>query len=146
MKDLNWSISATGGLPNVTERRDDVSLIDAMLLWDDGYAGDTWCDCTGHHHRCATHQSEPVKLPPVVVGHGILPVDPARYDNATGACFSDWRDVAGEGRMVLLLRDAWMAVVRDGVEAGSMHVALLAVPEFREIIHPGELPECYRVD
>lgn len=144
MKNLDWSLSATGGLPNVTERRDDVPLASAMLLWDDGYAGPPWCDCGGPHHRCSDRSSEPVTLAPIVMSHDYLADDPARYDNATGACFADWHEATDDERMVRLLRDAWMAVARDGVDAKSMHVALLAVPEFRAIIHSGELPECYR--
>ena len=102
--------------------RDDVPLIDAQLCWNDGNMGEAPTVVSLAHHL-SRKESERV----------------AMYDNTIGSCFSHWRGLSDNGRLVELMRDAFFAVAKDGVDINLMTAALMRIPEFRAIMHPGEL-------
>lgn len=119
----------------MTEFRDDVPLQSAMLLWDDG----------GDHGHGGNAERTKASASPLILDHSLSADGPENFDNATGACFSHWREMPTSEQLAELMRDAWMAVVRDKVDPQAMHHALLVVPEFRAILHPGDLPPEYQV-
>lgn len=57
------------------------------------------------------------------------------YLFTTGACWvQKWPNMSEEERLLILIIDAWQAVIRDGMTAEVMHRALCAIPEFAESI------------
>ena len=53
------------------------------------------------------------------------------YTFSTGACWvQKWPKMNEEEKLLMLLIDAWQAIVRDGMPAEEMHRALCDIPEF----------------
>jgi hypothetical protein len=109
--------------------RKDVPVATGMLMWNDAPDLAGWLPIVADHAAiCAGDRS----------------IDVIGYDNAVGACFAGWSEKTTSEQLLHLLRDAWMAVMRDGADMPAMHAALLVVPEFRALLPDGELPEEYR--
>ncbi len=88
-----------------------IELRHAMLCWD------------------ATSQKAAVVRHPDHVNAS----DPFTF--STGACWvQKWPNMSEEERLLMLLIDAWQAVIRDGMPADEMHRALCVIPEFAESI------------
>jgi hypothetical protein len=64
-----------------------------------------------------------------------------RFTYSVGACFTNWRDKPPMGQKLQLLIDAWHACAFYGVPAEELHKAMLAIPEYREMLADDCLPE-----
>jgi hypothetical protein len=104
--------------------RDDVALLRAQFCWNDG--GEALVvEHGGHMSRRQMEQA-------------------TSFDNATGACFAHWQGLSDNGRLVELMRDAFMAVKRDEADKESVFDALCQIPEFRAQLHVSDVPDRYR--
>ena len=64
-----------------------------------------------------------------------------RYRIQVGACFRDWQEETDVSRLKLrLLVEVWHAVAFYGVPPKVAHEALLAIPEYRDMLADDCLP------
>lgn len=101
----------------------DIPIGKAVLLYDSGLNGGT--------PRFAVRP----------IGHR----DYDRYFYKVGACFTTWQKETDPHRLRLrLLVDVWHAVTFYGVPAEMAHKALLAIPEYRDMLADDCLPRAFR--
>lgn len=100
-----------------------VPISQALLLYDSGI--------TGGAPRFAVRP----------IGHS----DYDRYFYKVGACFNDWQKETDPNRLKLrLLIEVWHSVAFYGVPAEMAHEALLAIPEYRDMLAGDCLPRAFQ--
>ncbi|MFE8106928.1 hypothetical protein [Sphingomonas melonis] len=102
----------------------DVPIESAVLLFDSGLNGET--------PRAAVRP----------LGHD----DYYRYSHQVGACFTDFRKLDTRGQKLQLLVEAWHAAAFYGVPVALLNEALMAVPEYRDMLADNCLPKQFRGD
>lgn len=102
----------------VLEQDSDISLSDAMILWDCG---------------------RPDKPPVLVVGDGRH--DDDDYSSSAGACNMDWEAADDIGRLLRLLAYFVQITVEDGIAPNDVHAAFSVIPEYRWALHRGMFGE-----
>lgn len=103
----------------------DISLIDAMILWN------------------PRHENEPIENNDGRVCVVKWPDRPNNQDKlgliySNGACFSCWREASDFQRLTKLFIEAWHMVCRDGVHPKAIHEALMVIPEYRAALSGDE--------
>lgn len=103
----------------------DIPLSQALLLWDAGLNGET-------------------------PAFAVRPLGHPDYDHfryKVGACFTEWRDMAGSNPLGLKLKamiELWHIAAFYAVPITMIHEAMLAVPEYRQTLADDCLPKKYR--
>ncbi len=67
-----------------------------------------------------------------------------RYRSSVGACFSDWRKRDLNGQKLMLMIEAWHVSAFYDIPSTKVHEALLAIPEYRDMLAYDCLPDRYR--
>jgi hypothetical protein len=102
----------------------DIPLAKALLLWDSNLDGST-------------------------PAFAVRPLGHADYDRfrfKVGACFRDWQEMAESNPLGLKLKaiiELWHIVAFYGVPVELVHEAMLAVPEYRDMLANDCLPKKY---
>lgn len=82
----------------------------------------------------------PANRPPLGLGEPgdvevfLHPVRHQLLDSTAGACETDYQKSNPATQLATLYRQAWHAVIRDGIDPQKMHNALLDIPEFRRTL------------
>lgn len=96
----------------------DIPIDDAVLLWNSGLNGGT--------PACVVRP----------LGHD----DYDEYEYKVGACFTRWRALDQREQQLQLMIDAWHVVAFYAVPVETVREALLAIPEYREMLADDCLP------